>query len=132
MFKNNKTKVSMTERNAQVRNMQIIINYTQASAILTFSSLGQHPTFFSSFFIFSFFFISFHVSFLKGNGQWEENTSHLLLQYFPKHCSWLMFRILGSISNADILNYLSCQEPIEMTSINAQHKHCHPSELQPV
>ena len=132
MFKNNKTKVSVTERNAQVKNMKIISNCTQANAILTFYSLGQHPIFFSVFFFFPFFFISFHISFLRGIRQWEENTSCLLLQYFPKHCFWLMFRILGSISNADILNYLSCQEPIEMTSINAQHKHCHPSELQPV
>lgn len=43
-----------------------------------------------------------------------------------------MFRILRPISNSDILNYLSCQEPIEMTSINAQHKRCHHSEFQPV
>lgn len=97
-----------------------------------FLALGSILFFFFFFFSFPFFLISFHISFLRGSRQWEENTSCLLLQYFPKHCFWLMFRILGSISNADILNYLSCQEPIEMTSINAQHKHCHPSELQPV
>lgn len=51
---------------------------------------------------------------------------------FCNYYSWLMFRILGPISNSDILNCLSCQEPIEMISINAQHKHCQLSKLQPV
>lgn len=37
--------------------------------------------------------------------------------------------ILEPVSNSDILNYPSCQEPVEMTSINAQHKHCHPVSL---
>lgn len=40
-----------------------------------------------------------------------------------------MFWILGPISNSDILNYLSCQDLIEMTSINAKHKHYHPASF---
>lgn len=51
---------------------------------------------------------------------------------FHSHWSWLTFRILGVISNSDILNHLSCQEPIETASIKPLPQCCHPQESQAV
>lgn len=55
-----------------------------------------------------------------------------LLHHFRSCWSWLMFRILGSISNSDILNHHSHQEPIETASIKSLHQCCHPQESQAV
>lgn len=55
-----------------------------------------------------------------------------LLHHFHNHWSWLTFRILGLISNSDILSHLSRQEPIETASIKPLHQCCHPQESQAV
>lgn len=59
--------------------------------------------------------------------QWVK-AALCLLHHFHNHWSWLTFRILGSISNSDILNHLLCQEPIETTLIKSLHQCCHPWE----
>lgn len=70
---------------------------------------------------------------LTFEGHWQGMVAALcLLNHFYNHWSWLTFRIPGPISNSDIHNHLSCQEPIEMTSIKSLHKCCHPWELQAV
>lgn len=102
----------------------------------------QCPSFILSHHTYLFFFFNLYSCLclpipFSSQLTFEENLMGMraalcLLHHFHNRWSWLTFRILGSISNSDILNHHSRQEPIETASIKSLHQCCHPQEPQAV
>lgn len=131
--KNSEKKKSKCGRMEQVGQMYAKNHYLQIGNwyfchFLVLCSTLHSLTFF---FLCLLFFPPFFSSFLEIDSG-KRTLAFFFSIMFSQPLVLAHVKILRPISNSDILNYLSCQEPIEMTSINAQHKYCHHSEFQPV